>query len=61
MCGAKELVTFNRMIALSRINMITVKPAFSGHSKIDNKKALKTNVSLTKVESIAEYWTKQRS
>ena len=32
----------------------TVKPALSGHSKIDKTKALKTNGSLMKVESIAE-------
>ena len=32
----------------------TVKPVLSGHSKIDKTKALKTNGSLMKVESIAE-------
>ena len=32
----------------------TVKPVLSGHSKIDNTKALKQNGSLMKVESIAE-------
>ena len=31
-----------------------VKPALSGHSKIDKTKILKTNGSLMKVESIAE-------
>ena len=30
------------------------KPVFSGHSKIDKIKVLKTNGSLMKVESIAE-------
>ena len=33
----------------------TVKPVFSGHSKIDKTKVLMTNGSLMKVESIAEY------
>ena len=33
---------------------ITVKPVLSSHSKIDTTKALKTNGSLMKVESIAE-------
>ena len=33
---------------------VTVKHVLSGHSKIDKKKDLKTNVSLMKVESIAE-------
>ena len=33
---------------------ITVKPFFSGHSKIDKTKVLKTNGSLMKVESITE-------
>ena len=32
----------------------TVKPVFSGHSKIDKTKILMTNGSLMKVESIAE-------
>ena len=32
----------------------TVEPVFSGHSKIDKTKALKTNGSIIKVESIAE-------
>ena len=32
----------------------TVKPALSGHSKIDKTKVLMTNGSLMKVESIAE-------
>ena len=32
----------------------TVKPVLSSHSKIDKTKALKTNGSLMKVESIAE-------
>ena len=32
----------------------TVEPVLSGHSKIDKTKALKTNGSLMKVESIAE-------
>ena len=32
----------------------TVKPVLSGYSKIDKTKVLKTNVSLMKVESIAE-------
>ena len=32
----------------------TVKPVFSGHSKIDEIKDLKTDESLRKVESIAE-------
>ena len=32
----------------------TVKPALSGHSKIDKTKILMTNGSLMKVESIAE-------
>ena len=32
----------------------TVKPVLSGHSKTDRTKVLKTNVSLMKVESIAE-------
>ena len=31
----------------------TVKPALSGHSKIDKTKILKTNGNLMKVESIA--------
>ena len=35
-------------------NVATVKPVLSGHSKIDQAKALKTNGSLMKVESIAE-------
>ena len=33
----------------------TVKPALSGNSKLDKTKILKTNSSLMKVESIAEY------
>ena len=33
----------------------TVKPVLSGYSKIDKTKVLKTNGSLMKVESIAEY------
>ena len=33
----------------------TVKPALSGHSKIDKTKILITNGSLVKVESIAEF------
>ena len=32
----------------------TVKPVFSGHSKIDKTKVLKTNGSLIKVKSITE-------
>ena len=32
----------------------TVKPVFSGHSKIDRTKVLMANFSLMKVESIAE-------
>ena len=35
-------------------NRNTVKPVFSGHSKIAKTKVLKTNGSLMKVESIAE-------
>ena len=35
-------------------NKNTVKHVLSGHSKIDKTKALKTNGSLMKVESIAE-------
>ena len=33
----------------------TVKPVLSGHSKINKRKVLKTNGSLMKVKSIAEY------
>ena len=33
---------------------VTVKPVFSGHSKIDKIQSLMTNVSLMKVKSIAE-------
>ena len=36
------------------LNQYTVKPAFSGHSKIDKTKFLKTNGSLMQVESIAK-------
>ena len=36
------------------INLNTVKPVLSGHSKIDKTKVLKTNGSLMKAESIAE-------
>ena len=36
-------------------NFTTVKPVLSSHSKIDKTKALKTNGSLMKVESIGEY------
>ena len=32
----------------------TVKPVFSGHSKIDKTEVFKTNGSLMRVESIAE-------
>ena len=37
----------------------TVKPALSGHSKLDKTKILKTNGSLMEVESIAEcyFWS----
>ena len=35
-------------------NRITLKPVLSGHSKLDITKALKTNGTLMKVESIAE-------
>ena len=35
--------------------MSTVKPVLSGHSKKDKTKVLKTNSSLMKVESIAEF------
>ena len=34
----------------------TVTPVFSGHSKIDKTKILKTNGSLMKVKSITEYF-----
>ena len=34
--------------------LATVKPVFSGHSKIDKTKVLKTDGSLVQVESIAE-------
>ena len=34
--------------------MNTLKPAISGHSKIDKTKVLKTDVSLKQVESNAE-------
>ena len=33
----------------------TVKPVLSGHSKTDKTKVLKTNGSLMRVESIAEF------
>ena len=36
------------------MHIYTVKPVLSGHSKIDKTKVLETNVSLMKVESIAE-------
>ena len=35
--------------------LYTAKPVFSGHSKMNKTKVLKTNGSLMKVESIAEY------
>ena len=37
------------------VHEITVKPVFSGHSKMEKTKVLKTNGSLMKVESIAEF------
>ena len=40
--------------SIALINIHTVKPVLSGHSKIDKTKVLKTNGSLMKVESIAE-------
>ena len=36
------------------LNLFTVKPVLSSHSKIDNTKVLKTNGSLMQAESIAE-------
>ena len=36
------------------MSLSTVKPVLSDHSKIDEKKVLKTNGSLMQVESIAE-------
>ena len=41
-------------IVIVGILTFTVKPALGGHSKIDKTKAVKTNGSLMKVESIAE-------
>ena len=35
--------------------MFTLKPVLSGHSKIDKIKVLKTNSSLMKIETIAEF------
>ena len=43
------------MSVLAYIMLNTVKPVLSGHSNIDKTKVLKTNGSLMKVESIAEY------
>ena len=42
-------------IQLPFTNVSTVKPVLSSHSKIDKTKILKTNGSLMKVESIAEF------
>ena len=42
-----------RISAEGKVNA-TVKPVLSGHSKIEKRMVLKTNVSLMKVESIAE-------
>ena len=51
-----ELFEFIRLVSYSHSAVFkrTVKPALSGHSKIDKTKVLKTNGSLMKVKSIAE-------
>ena len=41
-------------VTIKLLNLNTVKPVLSGHSKIDKTKVLKTNGSLMKVENIAE-------
>ena len=43
-----------RWLKISIDNVDTIKPVFSGHSKKDKTKALKTDCSLMQVESIAE-------
>ena len=43
-----------QMWSLYPLNACTVQHVLSGHSKIDKTKALKTNGSLMKVESVAE-------
>ena len=43
-----------RWLKISIDNVDTVKPVFSGHSKIDKTKALKTDGSLMQIKSIAE-------
>ena len=54
-----KFLTIDRklMLELKQVsyNNCTVKPALSGHSKIDKTKVLKTNGSLMKVKSIAEW------
>ena len=42
------------MVSKHSVNINTVKPVLSGHSKIDETKALKTSDSLVQVKSIAE-------
>ena len=50
----KKIILCVRTAIEMVIEVGTVKPVFSGHSKIDRTKVLRTHGSLTKVESIAE-------
>ena len=43
-----------KFIGICIVSIYTVKPVYSGHSKIDKTKILMTNGSLVKVQSIAE-------
>ena len=53
--GCGSIITWLSSISGTCSTIInTVKPVLSGHSKIDKTKAVKTNGSLMKVESIAE-------
>ena len=47
-------VMYYFMVSKHSVNINTVKPVLSGHSKIDETKALKTSDSLVQVKSIAE-------
>ena len=50
----EHLLFWSKCSIFHNIFKSTVKPVWSGHSKIDKTKVLKTNGSLMKVESIAE-------